>query len=364
MTDAYIADTDRLGLGRPDHEPLASETIGEIVELIEPLIEGGHAYAARATSTSRSAVTRNTASCLTATLDELDQGEGVEGARAQARPGRLRAVEGAKPGEDTAWDAPWGRGRPGWHIECSAMAEELLGVGFEIHGGGADLIFPHHENEAAQTTAARGGPLAHLWVHNGMIRLDEDEDVQVGGEHLPAPPGARRLRPGRADHVLRRDRLPQADRVRRRAADRGGRARRADPRGGPAPRRRDRRRPGRRRCASGSSTRWPTTSTRRRRSPRRSTGSARPTGRPRGVGRRRPARHALACSASTTCSTPRRQRLRPRWSSSCDAREQARAARDYAEADRLRDEICAHGWEVRDGPDGPELLPVGLTRAA
>jgi cysteinyl-tRNA synthetase len=81
-----------------------------------------------------------------------------------------------KPGEDTAWDAPWGRGRPGWHIECSAMAEEAFGgVDFEIHGGGSDLIFPHHENEIAQTEAARGEPLAKIWMHNGMLQFDREK---------------------------------------------------------------------------------------------------------------------------------------------------------------------------------------------
>ena len=87
--------------------------------------------------------------------------------RSISRFGRPR-----RPREDTAWESPWGPGRPGWHIECSAMAESLLGVDFEIHGGGSDLIFPHHENEAAQTRAARDAPLARLWVHNGMVRLD------------------------------------------------------------------------------------------------------------------------------------------------------------------------------------------------
>ena len=112
----------------------------------------------------------------------MDQGEGVEGAEHKRDPLDFALWKAHKPGEDTAWESPWGPGRPGWHIECSAMAEELLGVGFEIHGGGSDLIFPHHENEAAQTRAARGAPLARLWVHNGMVRLDQDEDVQVGRE--------------------------------------------------------------------------------------------------------------------------------------------------------------------------------------
>ena len=126
-----------------------------------------------ATSTSRCGATRDYGELSHRDLDDMDQGEGVEGAERKRDPADFALWKAHKPGEDTAWDAPWGRGRPGWHIECSAMAEELLGVEFEIHGGGADLIFPHHENEAAQTCAARGAPLAQLWVHNGMVRLDQ-----------------------------------------------------------------------------------------------------------------------------------------------------------------------------------------------
>ena len=122
----------------------------------------------------------------------MDQGEGVEGAERKRDPLDFALWKAHKPDEDTAWDSPWGRGRPGWHIECSAMAEALLGLEFEIHGGGSDLIFPHHENEAAQTCAAHGAPLARLWVHNGMVRLDQREDGQVGRQHLRAPRGARR----------------------------------------------------------------------------------------------------------------------------------------------------------------------------
>ena len=125
------------------------------------------------TCTSRSGAIREYGELSHRDLDEMDQGEGVEGAERKRDPADFALWKAQKPGEDTAWDAPWGAGRPGWHIECSAMAEALLGVGFEIHGGGADLIFPHHENEAAQTGAAHGADLARLWVHNGMIRLDE-----------------------------------------------------------------------------------------------------------------------------------------------------------------------------------------------
>src|SRR5207248_9543870 len=83
--------------------------------------------------------------------------------------------------EDTWWDAPWGEGRPGWHIECSAMAEQLLGVDFDVHGGGVDLVFPHHENEIAQTEAARGRPLARIWMHNGMVRLEGEKMAKSVG---------------------------------------------------------------------------------------------------------------------------------------------------------------------------------------
>ena len=108
-------------------------------------------------------------------VDAVDQGEGVEGAERKRDPLDFALWKGEKPGEDTSWPAPWGPGRPGWHIECSAMAEELLGLEFEIHGGGLDLVFPHHENELAQTRSATGRPLAQLWAHSGMIRLDAEK---------------------------------------------------------------------------------------------------------------------------------------------------------------------------------------------
>ena len=114
-------------------------------------------------------------------LDQMDQGEGVEGASLKQDPLDFALWKAWKEGEDTAWDAPWGRGRPGWHIECSAMAEALLGVEFDIHGGGVDLVFPHHENEAAQTFAARGKPLARIWMHNGMLELADEKMAKSVG---------------------------------------------------------------------------------------------------------------------------------------------------------------------------------------
>src|SRR5208282_2383411 len=107
--------------------------------------------------------------------------EGKEGADRKREPFDFALWKATKAGEDTSWESPWGPGRPGWHIECSAMAQELLGVDFEIHGGGSDLIFPHHENEAAQTCAAEGAPLARLWVHNGMVRVAQEKMAKSVG---------------------------------------------------------------------------------------------------------------------------------------------------------------------------------------
>jgi cysteinyl-tRNA synthetase len=175
MTAAYVAETDRFGFGRPDHEPLASETIGPIVALIERLIEGGHAYAVDGDVLFSVRSYPGYGGLSHRDVDQMDQGEGVEGASRKRDPLDFALWKAQKPGEDTSWGSPWGPGRPGWHIECSAMAEDLLGLDFEIHGGGSDLIFPHHENEDAQTTAATGTPLAQIWMHNGMLRLDAEK---------------------------------------------------------------------------------------------------------------------------------------------------------------------------------------------
>jgi len=172
MTAAYVEDTDGLELGRPDHEPLASGTVPAIVALIETLVERGHAYEVEGDVYFSVRSYPQYGELSHRNVDEMDQGEGVEGSGRKRDPLDFALWKANKPDEDSSWDSPWGRGRPGWHIECSAMAEALLGVDIEIHGGGSDLIFPHHENEAAQTQAARDAPLARLWVHNGMVRLD------------------------------------------------------------------------------------------------------------------------------------------------------------------------------------------------
>ena len=181
MTAAYVDDTDRLGLGRPDAEPLASETIGPIVDIIAALVERGHAYAVSGDVYFRVRADADYGALSHRAVDEMDQGEGVEGADLKEDPLDFALWKAAKEAEDTSWDSPWGRGRPGWHIECSAMAEQLLGVGFEVHGGGNDLVFPHHENEAAQTRMARGAELAAIWMHNGMLQMGEDKMAKSVG---------------------------------------------------------------------------------------------------------------------------------------------------------------------------------------
>jgi cysteinyl-tRNA synthetase len=184
MTAHYREDTDRLGLGRPDHEPLASETIGPIIALIEALMERGHAYAADGDVYFRVRSYPAYGELSHRRVQDMDQGEDEADPLTRDRkedPLDFALWKANKSGEDTAWDSPWGRGRPGWHIECSAMAETLLGPDFEVHGGGSDLVFPHHENEAAQTCAARGVPLARIWMHNGMVQAEGEKMAKSVG---------------------------------------------------------------------------------------------------------------------------------------------------------------------------------------
>ena len=186
MSERYVADTDRLGLGRPDHEPKASAAIAAIVALIDSLIERGHAYPAAGDVYFRVHSFPGYGRLSNRSPEDMVQSEGdEERTELKEAPQDFALWKAQKPGEDTAWSAPWGRGRPGWHIECSAMAEELLGLDFDIHGGGLDLVFPHHENEIAQTEAARGERLARIWMHNGMVRLDEEKmSKSVGNMQL------------------------------------------------------------------------------------------------------------------------------------------------------------------------------------
>jgi len=169
----YVDDTSDLGLGRPDVEPMATGTIPEIVAMIEQLVEAGHAYPASGDVYFRVATFSDYGRLSGRHGDEEATGNPSEEAEAEELkedPRDFALWKAHKEGEDTWWESPWGRGRPGWHIECSAMAEAHLGPVFEIHGGGIDLVFPHHENEIAQSRSL-GHDFAQLWMHNGMLRL-------------------------------------------------------------------------------------------------------------------------------------------------------------------------------------------------
>ena len=180
MTRAYFEDTDRLGLGRPDAEPLATEKIAEIVALISDLIEAGHAYESGGDVYFRVMSLEGYGKLSNRHIEDMDQGEETGMASLKEDPLDFALWKAHKEGEDTSWDSPWGPGRPGWHIECSAMAEAELGPSFAIHGGGSDLVFPHHENEIAQSEAA-GRPFARAWMHNGMVETDAEKMSKSGG---------------------------------------------------------------------------------------------------------------------------------------------------------------------------------------
>jgi cysteinyl-tRNA synthetase len=185
MTELYLRDTDALRLGRPDEEPLASQTMAQIIAYIEALVASGNAYPAGGDVYFRVRSDPAYGGLSHRHLEDMDQGEDLEGAERKEDPLDFALWKAHKEGEDTWWPSPWGNGRPGWHIECSAMAEQALGVGFDVHGGGSDLIFPHHENEAAQTRAAREAELARLWVHNGMIQFTGEKMAKSVGNIAP-----------------------------------------------------------------------------------------------------------------------------------------------------------------------------------
>ena len=359
MTAHYVTDTDAFGLGRPDHEPLASETVGGIVALVERLIETGHAYAAEGDVYFSVRSYPEYGELSHRDVDRMidSDPEAIEGTDRKRDPLDFALWKTRKPGEDTAWPSPWGMGRPGWHIECSAMAAELLGTDFEIHGGGSDLIFPHHENEAAQTRGATGERIARLWMHVGMIRLDAEKMSKSVGNTFGLAEALERVGPetllmyftqGHWRQPMEYDDARLAE-----AAAFAARIREAA-----------------RKLAPGPSPEWSGPLTAR-------------FGDALAADFNTPA--ALAVVADWTRRANRAPAgtvgvddlgemldvlgLRglvqaPKVSvpeeavALADARGRARAARDFAEADRLRDELRALGWEVRDGPDGPELLPA------
>jgi cysteinyl-tRNA synthetase len=355
MTAAYIADTDLLGLGRPDHEPLASATIAEIIELIEVLVERGHAYPSGGDVYFSVRSYPEYGELSHRRLDAMDQGEEVEGAELKRDPLDFALWKAQKPGEDTSWESPWGPGRPGWHIECSAMAESLLGVDFEIHGGGSDLIFPHHENEAAQTRAAREQPLARLWVHNGMVRLDEQKMAKSVGnifllhEALAAHGRDALIMYFSGGHYRQpiefdQERLEEAAARVRRVREAG------------------------RALVPGESPPWSEPLKERffdalaqdYNTPRALAAMfdwVREANRVGGGVGDADLRQMLDVLALENLLDEDGREPPPEALELVAARERARAAGDWGAADRIRDELRSLGWEVRDGPAGSELLP-------
>ncbi|MBG2876558.1 cysteine--tRNA ligase [Proteus alimentorum] len=168
-------DFDALNIARPDSEPRATHHIAEIIELTEALIKRGHAYVADNGDVMFAIDTDPDYGLLSRQdLEQLQAGARVEVANVKRNPMDFVLWKMSKPGEPS-WKSPWGEGRPGWHIECSAMNGKELGHHFDIHGGGSDLMFPHHENEIAQSTCAHDGPYVNYWMHSGMVMVDKEK---------------------------------------------------------------------------------------------------------------------------------------------------------------------------------------------
>jgi cysteinyl-tRNA synthetase len=357
MTAAYVEDTDRLELGRPDAEPKATETIEAIIALIQDLIDSDHAYERGGDVYFRVSSFAGYGKLSNRPLEDMQQGEGDDAAELKESPQDFALWKGRKEGEDTWWESPWGQGRPGWHIECSAMAEAVLGVPFEVHGGGSDLVFPHHENEIAQTEAARDRPLSRTWMHNGM--------VQMGEEKMAKSVGNIRLLHGALDEYGRdafvmwmvgahyrkpvaysEEALEEASRAAERVRDL---IRRLDPAG--APIEQDSRladaffdalsddfnTPEARAALFD----WVAEANRRI-----------DAGERVGPGRLPEMLDALGLESLLELEDEAPEELRRL----AEEREEARAARDFERADQIRNRLAGEGWEIRDTPDGARLV--------
>src|SRR5690242_5644746 len=338
-TGWYLEDTGDLGLGRPDVEPKATESIPEIVAMIDQLVSTGHAYPSGGDVYFRVSSFPDYGRLSGRHGDEeatRNPSEEPEEAERKQDPRDFALWKGHKDGEDTSWESPWGRGRPGWHIECSAMAGEHLGPAFEIRGGGLDLVFPHHENEVAQSRSLGHG-FARLWMHNGMLRLSGEKMSKSLGNIVSLREALDEW--GRETLLVYflgghwRKPIDYSDDVLDQAAAQAERFRNVF-RGEPG--------------AGGD---W----------------------------------NAFAAALDDDFNTPEALAVLHGWRdhellrrgldvfglaslAAADeapaevvelarARQEARASSDFAEADRLRDELAARGWEVRDAAEGFRLVP-------
>jgi cysteinyl-tRNA synthetase len=332
-TQWYLEDTDALGLGRPDELPKASEFVGQIIRFITELIDGGYAYEVEGDVYFRVARDPDYGRLSGQRPDQVEEQEPNP---RKEDPRDFALWKANKPDEDTWWESPWGRGRPGWHIECSVMAEELLGPAFEIHGGGLDLVFPHHENELAQSNAL-GHDFARIWTHNGLLRFTGSKMSKSEGNIVTLREAIERW--GRETVLLffmtghwakpidfsdetmaaAQSRVERLREVFRGPSQHGG-----DWDSFAAALEDDFNTPDALAVLHG----W----------------------RDHGLLRRALDVFGLASLAEQQAAPPEVVELAER-------RRQARAARDFDEADRLRGEIEAAGWEARDVADGFQLVP-------
>ncbi len=334
-TQWYIEDTEALGLGRPNHEPKATETIPEIIALIEELVRDGYAYEAGGDVYFRVARFPEYGRLSGQRPDQVEEQEPNP---LKEDPRDFSLWKANKEGEDTWWDSPWGRGRPGWHIECSAMAEKFLGPSFELHLGGLDLVFPHHENERAQSQAA-GREFARIWMHNGLLELAREKMSKSVGNIAPLRDVLERW--GRESVLVYfltghwSKPIDFSDETMAAAEARVERFR--DVFRGPS--------------QSADEGEWE----------RFTRALEDDFNTPEALavmhGWRDHDLLARALDAFGLASLAEQQEAPPDVVQLAERRQQARAARDFEEADRLRAEIEAAGWEARDAADGFQLVP-------
>jgi cysteinyl-tRNA synthetase len=368
MTGDYLEDTDRLGLGRPDAEPLASETIERIVALISDLVESGHAYESGGDVYFRVRSFDGYGKLSNRRTEDMDQGEEAGSASLKEDPLDFALWKAHKDGEDTSWDSPWGPGRPGWHIECSAMAEAELGASFAIHGGGSDLVFPHHENEIAQSEGA-GRPFARAWMHNGMIEIDAEKMSKSEGNIFQLSEALDRYgREAVVDYLVSghyRQPLAFGPAQMEQAAARVERLRnffREQPAGATAGPAGD---------AGGEVDSFVAARAAAFRD-----ALADDFNTPRAMGEafelvaeanRRELPGAPGALRGMLALVGLESLAEAEQGAGAEAealladRQEARAARDFARADQIRDRLAALGWEVRDAADGARLVPRGRT---